>query len=266
MIGDIVGRPGRSMVKEHLPRLRREHGIDFVTANYENASHGFGLTPKNAEELFGAGIDAMTGGNHSFDKKEIVPLLDSLPLLRPHNYPEAMPGSGVGVYETPAGELGVVNVMGHYGMPMVDNPFTCVLRAVEDLKAQGVQRIVVDLHAEASSEKRAMLMMLRGEVGAIVGTHTHVATDDLQVDGGTGYITDLGLSGCRDNVIGMDAKVPLQRFLTGMPGHFDVPKKCRKVLQLALFDLDGDGRCTAARKIRIFDDGREEVREGWIEA
>jgi len=266
MIGDIVGRPGRVMVKQHLLRLRREHGLDFVCANYENASHGFGLTAKNAEELFAAGIDAMSGGNHSFDKKEIIPLFDSLPLLRPHNYPEAMPGSGIGVYDTPAGTVALVNIMGHYGMPMADNPFVCALKAVEDLRAQGVHRIVMDFHAEASSEKRAMLMMLRGEIGVIAGTHTHVASDDLQIDAGTGYITDLGLTGCRDNVIGMDAKIPLQRFLTGIPGHFDVPKTCKKVLQLAVFELDDAGHCTAARKIRIFDDGREEIRDGWTEA
>lgn len=265
MIGDIVGRPGRAMLKAHLPRLKKEHGIDFVTANYENASHGFGLTAKNAEELFKAGVDVMTGGNHSFDKKEIIPLLDSLPLLRPHNYPEAMPGRGVGIFEACGVKVGVINVMGHYSMPMVDNPFLCAQKSVEALKAEGVKHILIDLHAEATSEKRAMLMMLKGEVSAIIGTHTHVATDDLQVDGGTGYISDIGLSGCRDNVIGMDAKIPLQRFLTGIPGHFDVPAKCKKILQTVLFDLDDEGRCTGALKIKTFDDGREIVSDGWKE-
>jgi 2',3'-cyclic-nucleotide 2'-phosphodiesterase len=266
MIGDIVGRPGRSMVKQHLPRLRKEHGIDFVVANYENASHGFGLTSKNADELFKAGIDVMTGGNHSFDKKEIIPLFESMPLLRPHNYPEALPGKGVGVYEVNGVKVGVLNVMGHYAMPMVDNPFICAQKSVEALRHEGAVHIVVDMHAEATSEKRALLMMLKSHVGAIVGTHTHVATDDLQIDGGTGYITDLGLSGCRDNVIGMDAKIPLQRFLTGLPGHFNVPEKCKKVLQMALFELDEKGRCTGAQKIRVFDDGRETVTQGWTEA
>ena len=266
MIGDIVGRPGRSMIKQHLPRLRKEFGIDFVVGNYENASHGFGLTTKNAGELFESGIDVMTGGNHSFDKKEIMPLFETLPLLRPHNYPEAMPGKGAGVYEVNGVKVGVLNVMGHYSMPMVDNPFICAERAVHAMKHEGAVHIVVDMHAEATSEKRALLMMLKGHVSAIVGTHTHVATDDLQIDGGTGYVTDLGLSGCRDNVIGMDAAIPLQRFLTGIPGHFNVPEKCKKVLQVAVFELDEKGRCIRAQKIRTFDDGREFVTEGWTEA
>lgn len=263
MIGDIVGRPGRSMIKQHLPRLKAAHGIDFVVANYENASHGFGLTAKNADELFKSGVDVMTGGNHSFDKKEIIPLFDAMPLLRPHNYPEAMPGKGAGVYEVNGVKVGVLNVMGHYSMPMVDNPFICAERSVEAFIREGATHIVVDMHAEATSEKRALLMMLKGRVGAIVGSHTHVATDDLQIDGGTGYVTDLGLSGCRDNVIGMDAKVPLQRFLTGMPGHFDVPQKCKKILQTAVFELDEKGHCVGAKKIKTFDDGREIVTEAW---
>lgn len=263
MIGDIVGRPGRSMVKQHLPRLRKAYSIDFVVANYENASHGFGLTAKNADELFNAGIDVMTGGNHSLDKKEVMPLFESMPLLRPHNYPEAMPGKGMGVYEVNGEKVGVLNVMGYYSMPMVDNPFICAQHSVEALRREGATHIVVDMHAEATSEKRALLMLLKGEVGAIVGTHTHVATDDLQLDGGTGYVTDLGLTGCRDNVIGMDAKIPLQRFLTGIPGHFDVPSKCKKILQMALFELDDMGHCVSAKKIKIFDDGRELVTDAW---
>ncbi|MBD3800911.1 MAG: YmdB family metallophosphoesterase [Campylobacterales bacterium] len=263
MIGDIVGRPGRSMIKQHLPRLRKEHGIDFVVANYENASHGFGLTAKNADELFKAGVDVMTGGNHSFDKKEIIPLFETLPLLRPHNYPEAMPGKGTGLYEVNGVKVGVLNVMGYYAMPMVDNPFVCAQKSVEALRREGATHILVDMHAEATSEKRALLMMLKGHVSAIIGTHTHVATDDLQIDGGTGYVTDLGLSGCRDNVIGMDAKIPLQRFLTGLPGHFNVPEKCKKILQTAVFELDEKGRCVSAKKIKTFDDGREIVTDAW---
>lgn len=254
------------MIKQHLPRLKEEHGIDFVIANYENASHGFGLTAKNADELFKAGVSMMTGGNHSFDKKELMPLMETLPLLRPHNYPEAMPGTGIGVYDVNESRIAVVNIMGHYSMPMVDNPFICAQKSVEKLQADGIRHIVIDMHAEATSEKRALMMMLKGEVSAIFGTHTHVATDDLQVDGGTGYITDVGLSGCRDNVIGMDAKIPLQRFLTGIPGHFDVPNKCKAILQIVLFELDENGRCVGVKKIKTFDDGREMVTKGWSEA
>ena len=264
-IGDIVGRPGRSMVKEHLKNLREEFGVDFVIANYENASHGFGLTSKNAIELFNAGIDVMTGGNHSFDKKEIIPLFETMELLRPHNYPDAMPGTGVKMYEVNGTKLGVLNIMGHYTMPMVDNPFICAEKSVAKLKDEGAEAIFMDIHAEASSEKRAMMMMFQGEISGIIGTHTHVGTDDFQIAEGTAYMSDIGLTGCRDNVIGMEAKVPLQRFLTGVGGHFNVPDKCKKIFQIAIMNLE-DGKCVSAKKLKIFDDGRRLETEAWQES
>lgn len=263
-IGDIVGRPGRSMIKEHLMKLRREHGIDFVIANYENASHGFGITPKNAQELLAMGIDCMSGGNHTWDKKEVEPLLDSLPMLRPHNYPEGVKGTGCRVFEVGGEKLAVLNIMGHYGMPYVDNAFRCARDTVANLKNEGVVHIFLDFHAEASSEKRAMLMLLQGEVSGIIGTHTHVGSDDFQISKGTAYLTDIGLSGCRDNVIGMDAKVPIERFLTGVSGRFEVPEKCRKILQIAVMNLEA-GKCTEAFKLKIFDDGRVFRTDAWVE-
>ncbi len=263
-IGDIIGRPGRSMIKEHLPRLRQEHGIDFVIANYENASHGFGLTAKNAKELFNSGIDVMTGGNHTWDKKEIVPLFEQFEILRPHNYPEGVPGTGLKVYEVCGEPLAVFNLMGYYAMPMVNNPFICASREVEALHVKGVKHIFIDMHAEATSEKRALMMMFQGRVSAIMGTHTHVGTDDLQISEGTAYLTDIGLTGCRDNVIGMDAKVPIERFMTGLPGRFEVPNTCKKILQLSVMELDA-GRCKSAKKIKVFDDGREIITEAWEE-
>ena len=263
-IGDIVGRPGRVMIKEHLMKLRREHGIDFVIANYENASHGFGVTTKNAQELFGMGIDCMSGGNHTWDKKEIEPLLEAFPILRPHNYPEGVKGSGCRVFEVAGEKLAVLNIMGHYGMPYVDNAFRCARDTVAQLKNEGVEHIFLDFHAEATSEKRAMLMLLSGEVSGIIGTHTHVGSDDFQIANGTAYLTDIGLTGCRDNVIGMDAKVPLERFITGVSGRFEVPEKCRKILQIAVMNLEG-GKCTDAFKLKIFDDGRMIRTDAWIE-
>ena len=257
-IGDIVGRPGRKMVKAFVPKLRESEGLDFVVANYENASHGFGLTEKNAKELLNAGIDVMTGGNHTWDKKEIAGLLESMPLLRPVNYPEGVPGRGVRLFEIGGERLAVVNIMGHYGMPMVENPFRSAANVTETLRAEGVAHIVIDFHAEATSEKRAMLMMLKNTVSVIVGTHTHVGTDDLVIDEGCGYVTDIGLTGCRDNVIGMDAKVPIERFLTGLPGRFDVPDKCKAMLQMVVFTLE-KGRCVDAYKIRCYDDGEIQV-------
>lgn len=263
-IGDVVGRPGRVMIKEHLKKLRREHEIDFVIANYENASHGFGLTAKNATELLESGIDCMSGGNHTWDKKDILPLLESLPLLRPHNYPAGVPGTGCRIFEVGGEKLAVLNIMGHYGMPYVDNAFRCARDTVAGLREEGIEHIFLDFHAEASSEKRGMMMLLQGQVSGIMGTHTHVGSDDLQISHGTAYITDIGLSGCRDNVIGMDAKVPLERFITGMAGRFEVPEKCRKILQIAIMNLEA-GKCTEAFKLKIFDNGRVFRTDAWIE-
>jgi len=264
-IGDIVGRPGRTIIKEHLQRYKGEHNIDFIIANYENASHGFGLTAKNATELFATGIDVMTGGNHTWDKKDIIPLFNSLELLRPQNYPEGVPGTGCKIYTINDEKLAVLNLMGDFAMPSVDNAFICAKKTIAEVKALGVKNIFIDFHAEATSEKRAMLMMLHNQVSAIVGTHTHVGTDDLQIFNNTGYLSDIGLTGCRDNVIGMDAKVPVKKFLTGLPAHFDIPKKCNRILQMVVFDIE-DGKCSNAFKIKKLCDGREFITEAWIDA
>jgi len=263
-IGDIVGQPGRVMLRDHLGTIKEEEGVDFVIANYENASHGFGLTLKNCNELFSYGIDVMSGGNHTWDKKDIIPLLDSHEILRPHNYPEGVPGTGCKVYEVGDEKLAVLNLMGHYSMPYCDNAFRNAEATVQKLHDEGVKNIFVDFHAEATSEKRAMMMLLQGKVSAIIGTHTHVSTDDFQIAQGTAYMTDMGLSGCRDNVIGMDAKVPLKQFLTGLKGHFDIPKKCKKILQVAIMEIE-DGKCTTAFKIKQFDNGKSIKSEAWLE-
>lgn len=263
-IGDIVGRPGRDMIKKYLKSIKEEYAVDFVVANYENASHGFGLSMRNADELFSYGIDCMSGGNHTWDKKDIIPLLDTRELLRPHNYPDEVPGTGCKVYDVKGEKLAVLNLMGHYSMPYVDNAFRCAKESVEKLHVEGVKNIFIDFHAEATSEKRAMLMLLQGKVSALIGTHTHVSTDDFQIFNDTAYLTDIGLSGCRDNVIGMDAKVPLQQFLTGMKAHFDIPKKCGAILQVAIMDFN-NGKCYNAFKLKYFDDGRVLKSDAWID-
>lgn len=263
-IGDIVGQPGREMVKVYLPKIRKEYKVDFVIANYENASHGFGLTVKNANELVACGIDCMSGGNHSWDKKDIIPLFDTHEILRPHNYPDEVSGTGCKVYEVAGEKLAVLNLMGHFSMPYSDNAFRCAQATVDELHAQGVKNIFIDFHAEATSEKRAMMMLMKGKVSGIIGTHTHVSTDDFQIANATAYLTDIGLSGCRDNVIGMDEKVPLKQFLTGMKGHFDIPKKCKKILQIALMDFN-EGECSSATKLKYFDDGRVVKTDAWLE-
>lgn len=252
-IGDIVGKPGRSMLEIHLRKLRKEYALDLVIANGENASHGFGLGSLHAKELFSYGADILTGGNHSWDKKEIIPLLDVMPILRPLNYPSGVPGRGVSVLHVKEENVAIINVMGHYGMPMVENPFLTTQKAVEELRAEGVETIIMDFHAEVTSEKRAMHMLLKGKVSAILGTHTHVGTDDLQIVDGTCYVTDVGLSGARDGVIGMDKDAPLKRFLTGLPASLEIPKKCKKILQMVIMEIE-EGKCVDAFKLRVFDD------------
>ena len=263
-IGDIVGRPGRDMIKKYLPKIKEEYKVDFVVANYENASHGFGLTAKNAKELLACGIDCMSGGNHSWDKKDIIPLFDTLEILRPHNYPDEVPGTGCKVYEVGTEKLAVLNLMGHYSMPMTDNVFKKAQTTVNTLHNDGVKNIFIDFHAEATSEKRALMMLLQGKVSAIIGTHTHVSTDDFQISNGTAYLSDIGLSGCRDNVIGMDSKIPLKQFLTGLKGHFDIPKSCKRILQIVIMDFN-DGVCEKAFKLKYFDDERVLKTDAWLE-
>ena len=265
LIGDIVGKPGREIIGKYLPKLREEYGLDLVVANYENASHGFGLTRKNCDELLSYGIDVMTGGNHSWDKKEVFELYDTHPLIRPINLPDNGPGEGLIKVEVLGHEVAVLNVMGNYTMPMSDNPFIKIDRAVEHLKEQGITHIIVDIHAEATSEKLAMMHILKDRVSALFGTHTHVGTDDLMVVDGCCYVTDIGLTGCRDGVIGMDKKIPIQRFMTCVGGHFDIPKKCQAIFQIVIFELDENGRATKSHKLKIYDHGKIIKTEGILE-
>lgn len=250
---DLVGRPGRNVLKTHLNKIQNEHKIDFTIVNAENASHGFGCTKKNAKELFSFGVDLLTGGNHTWDKKEIVDYIDEANILRPLNYPTAAPGRGEMRFEVDGEILVVINIMGHFTMPMVDNPFTMIQKRVDELNSEGIMNIFIDIHAEATSEKRAMFALLKGKVSAICGSHTHVGTDDLVVEDGTFYVTDVGLSGCRDNVIGMDIKEPLDRFLTSISSKFDLPKECKKILQGVVIEIE-EGLCVKAFKIKAYDD------------
>lgn len=262
-IGDIVGRPGRKIIKENLIKLRKEYEIDFVIANAENASHGFGLSVTNCAELLKMGIDILTGGNHSFDKKkDMMALLETNEVLRPDNYPKGLVGSGVKICEvqTQNGfeKLAVVNLMGQFTMPTVENPFNWAKELVSSLHKQDVKNIFIDFHAEATSEKRIILMMLKNQVSAICGTHTHVGTDDLQIVEGTAYLTDIGLTGCRDNVIGMDSKIPIQKATTGIGGHFQIPNTCKAILQMIVIDIK-DGKAIDSFKIKKYCNKEEVV-------
>lgn len=264
-IGDIVGRPGRKIIKENLEKLKEVHKIDFVIANGENASHGFGLTVKNASELFNCGIDLITGGNHSWDKKkDMIALLESKPVLRPDNYPEGVPGTGVKVVEVAGVKLAVINLMGLYTMPQVLNPFTHILEVVEKLEAEDVKHIFIDFHAEVTAEKRILMQMLKGRVSAICGTHTHVGTDDQEITEGTYYVTDIGMTGCRDNVIGMESDVPIKKALTGIGGHFNVPNNCRSIMQIAIIDIDEEGKSIDGFKIKLYDNKSEVISKSLI--
>lgn len=260
-IGDVVGKPGRQIIQKHLKTLKEKHALDFVIANTENASHGFGLTVKNANELFSYGIDMMTGGNHTWDKKEIFSLLDSMPILRPLNYPDGVPGYGIGYLEKDGFKLCVINLMGMFTMPWCENPFIVIQKELKNIEKSDA--IFIDFHAEATSEKRALMALLKGKVSAIIGTHTHVGTDDMVVDNGTLYVSDVGLTGCRDNVIGMEKEAPLKRFLTGLPASFDIPNRCKTILQMVIFELDGF-TCKKAYKLRILDDN-EYMQEAFYE-
>ena len=263
-IGDVVGKPGRMMLKKHLKKLRAKYSLDLVICNYENASHGFGLTGKNCEELLGYGIDVMTGGNHSFDKKEILDMFNKYPLIRPMNYPKDTAGTGVIEIEVLDTTVAILNLMGHYTMPLSDNPFTKVVEVINDLKLRGIKHIILDFHAEATAEKNAIREMLKCDLSSIMGTHTHVATDDLKIVDGCCYVTDVGLTGCDDGVIGMSSDIPIKRMLTGIGGHLDIPKECKSILQMVLFELNEYGRCIDASKIKIYDNSPELVTKAWV--
>jgi len=219
--GDVVGRSGRKVVTENLPRLRDELALDFVVVNGENAAGGFGITPKICNQFFDAGADAITTGNHVFDQREIIPHFDAEKrILRPHNYPKPTPGTGVAVFPATRGrKVLIVHVMTRLFMDPLDDPFACVADALETYRLGGnVHAIVVDVHGEATSEKLAMGHFLDGRASMVVGTHTHVPTADHQIlPAGTAFQTDIGMCGDYDSVIGMKKATAVDRFVRKMP-------------------------------------------------
>src|ERR1700709_2721503 len=223
-LGDIIGKPGRDALAEHLPGLRRSLKLDLVIVNGENAAGGFGLTRAIAEEFFGIGVDVISTGNHWADQKAIFTYIDTEDrILRPANYPHGTPGRGANLYQTPAGSVLVVNAMGRVFMDALDDPFAAVERELNACPlGEGADAIVVDIHAEATSEKMAMGHFCDGRASLVVGTHQHIPTADAQIlPGGTGYQTDAGACADYDSVIGMDKFEPLQRFTKKMPtGRF----------------------------------------------
>ena len=251
MIGDIVGKPGRRAVRTLLPGIKNEFGVDLVVANAENSAGGFGLTPSTSDELLDAGVDVITTGNHVWDQQEIIEYLDSeAPVLRPLNFPPGLPGRGYLIFQ----DVLVVNIIGRVFMKDYDCPF----RAMDSLLKGARDRprvTLVDFHGEATSEKGAMGWYLNGRVSAVVGTHTHVGTIDTMVlPGGTAYVTDLGMVGPSQSIIGDDPEPIIERFLTQMNHRMSVAKGPVR-FSSALIDIDAStGKATAIQRIDRFVD------------
>lgn len=251
-IGDIVGSPGREIVRERLGDLVEQRKIDLVIANGENAASGFGITPRLAEELLKMGIDVLTGGNHSWDRKEILEFMPHEPrLLRPANFPDGSPGSGVYLGTAKNGvKYAVMNLQGRIFLPAIDDPF----RKADELLAKlpdDAAFVLVDMHAETTSEKIAMGYYLDGRATAVVGTHTHVATADEQVlQKGTAYITDVGMTGPHDGVIGMEREGIIRKFLNGLPTRFDVARSDVQ-MNTVVIETDDEGPKNSAGRLRV---------------
>ena len=250
-IGDIVGRPGRELVRRGLRAIVAEHAIDCVIANAENSAAGFGITREIGEQLLDYGIDVMTSGNHIWDKKEAIDYIGIEPrLLRPINYPAGVPGNGS--YVTRAGNdvsVGVINAMGRVFMLNIDDPFAVVAREVEAMR-QRTRIIFVDFHAEATSEKIAMGWHLDGTVTGVVGTHTHVQTADERIlPKGTAYLTDVGMTGPHDSIIGVEIAAALGRFLNGMPARFETASANPRLNAVIIEADDQSGLATDIERV-----------------
>ena len=257
MIGDVIGKTGRVALNETLPALRAERHIDLVTANGENLAGGMGLTASTAAALYEAGVDVITSGNHIWDKREIYPELERQErILRPLNYGEdGVPGRRWGIFQALDGsDLAVINAQGRTYMQPIDNPFTDADRLLEE----GVEPLpavrLVDFHCEITSEKNALGVYLDGRVSAVVGTHTHVVTADERIlPGGTAYLTDVGMTGPRDSVIGIRSDDAIQKFITQMPKRFNLAEGAGQ-LSAVLLDITDDGRARRLQRLQIHDD------------
>lgn len=254
-IGDIVGEPGRRIITSKLQKVVETHQVDLIFGNGENAAGGFGITEEIAEDLFDLGLSVITTGNHAWDQKETIGYIRKEPrLLRPANYPEGTPGAGTLVLDLPnGGTVGILQVMGRAFMPILDCPFQVAKREVPKL-LERTKTIIVDMHAETSSEKMAMGHLLDGQVTAVVGTHTHVQTADEQIlPKGTAYLTDIGMTGPVHSIIGMKKDLVIEKFLTQMPRRFEVATG-PAMLQAALIECDPNtGKAVGIQRVREFD-------------
>ncbi len=253
-LGDVVGRPGRRAVSALLAKLAAEHGAEFVVVNCENSAAGYGVTASVAEELFNAGADCLTSGNHVWAHKEVYELLEKEPrLLRPANFPPGAPGRGLGVYQNGSGvKIAVLNLQGRIFMDAIDCPFRAADAILGEL-GEDVRVRIVDFHAEATSEKQAMGWHLDGRVSAVIGTHTHVQTADERIlPGGTAYISDAGMCGVLDSVIGVDKDIATRRIVSGLPARFEVPKGGEVAVQGVVVEVDeGSGRAVGIERVNV---------------
>ncbi len=252
-IGDIVGKGGRNAVKALLPSIINKFKLDFVIANGENAAGGFGITEKIANDLFNIGINVITTGNHVWDKKEFIPEISKIDrIIRPSNYPPGVPGYGSVVIQTNNGiKIGVLNLSGRVFMSNIDCPFRKGMEEIKKLKEQ-TNIIIVDFHAEATSEKIAFGYYVDGNVSAVIGTHTHVQTADEKIlPGGTAYITDVGMTGPVNSIIGIEIDQIIQRFLTNMPMRFEVAKGDCTLSAVILEINEETGKATAIQRLQL---------------
>jgi len=252
-VGDIFGRPGREIARRAIPALVERESLDFVIANVENAAAGFGVTGDIADTILGYGVDAMTTGNHVWDKKEVFDYIDGQPkLLRPANFRVGTPGRGSYLGRTRTGEpVGVINLMGRIFMQPLEDPFAVALKEIDALRAK-TRVIVADFHAEATSEKVAMGWHLDGRVTAVFGTHTHVQTADERIlPKGTAYLTDAGMTGPHDSIIGVTTEAALGRFLTGMPAKFEAASGPGRLNAVIVTADQATGRATAIERLNL---------------
>ncbi|MCF7894473.1 MAG: TIGR00282 family metallophosphoesterase [Candidatus Omnitrophica bacterium] len=256
-LGDIVGRPGRQFLGKMLPRLKEETGAELTIANGENAAGGSSITPDTAKEIFDAGIDILSSGDHVFKKKQSREVLKNSPLIRPLNYGEQAAGSGYIIKEVKGIKVAVVNLLGRVFMNPVDCPFKAIKKLLPKLKEEA-KIIIVDMHAEATSEKLAMGYFLAGEVSAVVGTHTHIPTADKRIiDGFTAYITDLGMTGSFDSVLGREKAAIIERFLTNMPVRFDLAKGDPRIQGVILDIEEKNGKALGIERVEYTESFKE---------
>ena len=239
-VGDIVGESGVKKLKEQLPKIKKEKNIDFVITNGENSASGMGITEKNFNNIIEAGTNVITMGNHTWGKKEIFKFIDNPKLLRPANYPKGVPGTGLGIYECNGKKIAVMNLMGRVDINILtENPFIMASDMVKEIQNK-VDIIIMDFHAEATAEKIAMARYLDGKITILFGTHTHVQTADEQIlPNGTAYITDLGMTGPKNSVIGMDIQASIKRFETTLPEKYKLAEgEC--IMNAVIFDIDDE--------------------------